>query len=122
MKKYSRQREAIISVLKGTTSHPTAETIYFEVKKIYPSISLATVYRNLKEMELSNDLIVINSDDNKEHYDGNTSPHAHLYCSMCKAVEDVFLTDKQLEYINNIKESKEFQLMYIGLCKNCKNK
>jgi len=48
MLKRSKQREAIVRVLKRTSSHPTAEWIYEEVKKEIPNIGLATVYRNLR--------------------------------------------------------------------------
>ena len=47
-KRNSKKRDAILEKLKSTTSHPTAEWIYLELKKDYPKLSLATVYRNLK--------------------------------------------------------------------------
>ena len=46
--KYSRQREIIKDlILKKKYEHPTAQEIYDEIKKEEPTISLATVYRNL---------------------------------------------------------------------------
>ena len=45
--KYSRQRESIKENLMNRYDHPTAETVYLDVKKDYPNISLGTVYRNL---------------------------------------------------------------------------
>ena len=48
---YSRQREAIINVLKNTTSHPSAAWIYDRVRIQMPNISLGTVYRNLAALE-----------------------------------------------------------------------
>lgn len=47
MIKYSRQRESIVNFLASRTDHPTAETIYQNIKKEFPNISLGTVYRNL---------------------------------------------------------------------------
>ena len=29
------------------TDHPTADTVYHQLRKIYPNISLGTIYRNL---------------------------------------------------------------------------
>ena len=46
-KRYSKQREAILQVLEDTKAHPTASTIYEEVRKEIPNISLGTIYRNL---------------------------------------------------------------------------
>ena len=47
MKNYSRQREAILEVLRSTDTHPTASWIYERVREKIPNISLGTVYRNL---------------------------------------------------------------------------
>ena len=47
MKNYSRQREAILQVLRSTDTHPSASAVYNEVRKLIPNISLGTVYRNL---------------------------------------------------------------------------
>lgn len=45
--KYSRQRESIKEFLMTRTDHPTADTVYHQLRKIYPNISLGTIYRNL---------------------------------------------------------------------------
>ena len=38
MIKYSRQRESIVNFLASRTDHPTAETIYQNIKKEFPNI------------------------------------------------------------------------------------
>ena len=45
--KYSRQRECIREFVLNCQEHPTADTVYAEIKKEFPNISLGTVYRNL---------------------------------------------------------------------------
>ena len=45
--RYSKQREAIKDYLKSVTCHPTADTVYLNIQKTFPNISLGTVYRNL---------------------------------------------------------------------------
>ena len=45
--KYSRQRESIKENLMHRCDHPTADMVYSDIRKIYPNISLGTVYRNL---------------------------------------------------------------------------
>lgn len=37
MIKYSRQRESIVNFLASRTDHPTAETIYQNIKKNFPT-------------------------------------------------------------------------------------
>ena len=48
--RYSKQREAVYNLLSATDTHPTADWIYAEAKKVIPDISIATVYRNLREL------------------------------------------------------------------------
>ena len=57
MIKYSRQRESIVNFLASRTDHPTAETIYQNIKKEFPNISLGTVYRNLSLLEEIGEII-----------------------------------------------------------------
>ena len=45
--KHSKQRDAIYTFLMSRKDHPTAETVYANVIKEFPNISLGTVYRNL---------------------------------------------------------------------------
>ena len=46
-RKYSRQRESIKQFLMTRTDHPTADTVYLNIRQAFPNISLGTVYRNL---------------------------------------------------------------------------
>lgn len=45
--KRSKQRECIKAFLATRTDHPTADTIYMNIRQEFPNISLGTVYRNL---------------------------------------------------------------------------
>ena len=47
MLKRSKQRESIKKFLISRYDHPTAETVYMNIKEEFPNISLGTVYRNL---------------------------------------------------------------------------
>ena len=124
MKHYSRQREAILSVLRATDTHPTAAWIYEKVRQVIPNISLGTVYRNLTELSRSGEILSIDVRDGQEHYDGDNSPHLHLRCNACNSISDVVLHSDPL---TDIAEKKEFfpeSSVYViyGKCKNCINK
>ena len=54
--KYSKQREAILAYLHSTTEHPTAETIYTNLKQENAKLSLGTVYRNLNLLAASGEI------------------------------------------------------------------
>ncbi|MBQ6847650.1 MAG: transcriptional repressor [Clostridia bacterium] len=91
MKNYSRQREAILSVISSTDTHPTADWIYTEVRKLIPNISLGTVYRNLADLRQSGMVLSVDVGDGKEHFDYDTSPHLHLSCKACGKIIDARL-------------------------------
>ena len=118
MKKYSRQRETVLQTLCENPVHPTAETLYFMVKQVLPNISLATVYRNLNLLKKERSIISFDCGDDKEHFDANTLPHAHLKCTECGKVSDIFLDESQIKCLQNV-HGGEFQLVYSGRCARC---
>ncbi len=123
MKNYSRQREAILSVLSNTKTHPTADWIYKETRKIIPNISLGTVYRNLSALSKSGIILSIDVGDGKEHFDFDTSPHLHLTCKECGCIIDGKIGDNNP--IASIGEDYGFNVetpvfVVYGYCKNCK--
>ena len=91
MKRYSKQRETILNILKNTKSHPTAAYIYDEARKTIPNISLGTVYRNLAELDKAGAIISLKVSDGSDHFDGHAVSHPHLYCEKCERIVDVEL-------------------------------
>ena len=125
MKNYSRQREAILSVLSNTKNHPTADWIYKETRKIIPNISLGTVYRNLGELRRSGVILSIDVGDGKEHFDYDTSPHLHLTCKECGSIIDgkIGHDNPVASFGKDYGFSVETPVFVVyGYCKNCKNK
>ena len=91
MKNYSRQREAILQVLRSTDTHPSASAVYNEVRKLIPNISLGTVYRNLAALAEDGSVLSLSVGDGYEHFDGDASAHLHLHCRRCGRISDVAL-------------------------------
>jgi Fe2+ or Zn2+ uptake regulation protein len=89
VRRKSKQHEAIIKVLRGTTSHPSAEWIYKQVKKEIPGIRLATVYRNLKALEKVGEVLELHAFSNTARFDGNSNTHYHFYCERCGKILDL---------------------------------
>ncbi len=122
MKNYSRQRNAILSALRSTVTHPTALSIYETVKEDIPNISLATVYRNLNSLAQNGDIIIIPIEGQPEHYDGDFSSHMHFCCKNCGTILDIpgrsDLSDGIEQYLNcKILSST---VVFSGLCQQCK--
>ena len=90
MVRHSKQRDAIFDNLCSRYDHPTAEDIYFSLKPTMPALSLATVYRNLSQLEGDGKIIRIES-AGTARYDGNINLHYHLSCINCGGVFDIFI-------------------------------
>jgi len=123
MKNYSRQREAILSVLRATDTHPTANWIYSEVRKQIPNISLGTVYRNLAALSQAGEILTLNVGDGFDHFDGDISPHLHLHCRCCNSITDAKLSSDPFADAANCHGFIPENTAYVvyGICKNCKN-
>ena len=87
--KYSRQRESIKEFLADRNDHPTADTVYANIRQIYPNISLGTVYRNLSLLASLGEIRRISCEDGADRFDAITAPHYHVICRHCGKVEDL---------------------------------
>ena len=115
----------IVNFLASRTDHPTAETIYQNIKKEFPNISLGTVYRNLSLLEEIGEIIKISTGVGPDHYDYNTAPHYHFICRGCGRVMDIDL-DFADELMTQVQESTDLAIescsvSFTGLCPDCKN-
>lgn len=123
--KRSRQKDAILNVLRSTKVHPTADWVYEEVRKTIPNISLGTVYRNLSKLSEEQLIVKLGLGTGIEHFDGNPMPHYHVMCTGCGAIDDI--EAEPLDELNNW-ASKLFEgeiykhsAIFFGKCKKCKN-
>lgn len=121
--RHSKQRDAVYDLLRGVTCHPSAEWLYTELKKEYPKISLATVYRNLGLLVSQGKAISIDVGDGIIHYDAQAFDHNHFYCRTCGELSDIGSDegselDRLLE--NNFGvEIDSHSFVFYGKCKKC---
>ncbi len=87
--KQFRKRNAILSCLRSTDVHPSADWVYAQVKPEYPDISLGTVYRNLALFKQQGLIASLGTVNGVERFDGNTDPHVHFICTHCDSVTDL---------------------------------
>lgn len=87
----SRQRDAILRVVKNTTTHPAADWIYQQVRREVPNISLGTVYRNLNSLVETGQIVRLDMGGAATQYDGNCADHFHARCENCGTIIDVFI-------------------------------
>ena len=123
MERKTKQREAILRLLKDTTAHPTADWIYTQVKMEIPNISLGTVYRNLKLLRENGEISELDFSGTYSRFDGNPANHYHFKCELCERIFDL---DEPVhkDIDKKIAEKTGFKVLYHrlelhGLCKEC---
>jgi Fur family peroxide stress response transcriptional regulator len=117
------QRLAILDFLEGTTTHPTVEEIYRNLKKKYPTLSQATIYTSLQVFRKAGEIQELSIRKGKTCFDPNPKPHHHFYCQECKKVLDIEISCPVSEkgWVNGHKV-KELQAYFYGTCRYCLKK
>lgn len=122
----TKQREAILNVLRSADSHPTADWIYDEVRKTIPNISKGTVYRNLKILQEKGEISELNLSGTVSRFEGRQENHYHFRCDKCGRVFDLDEPvnnelDERVARKTGFKVSYH-QLEFRGFCKDCQQK
>ena len=119
--KITPQRLAIIQLM-DEYGHISVRDIFEKIKENFPSLSLATVYKNINAMMENNFIneLKIVGQDNK--YELVKERHSHLICKHCGEIEDVMVDTVGLEK-SIPKESgfkvEETSIQFFGTCKKC---
>jgi Fur family peroxide stress response transcriptional regulator len=115
-------RLAIYQSLFNTKEHPSAETIYQQVRKRFPMISLGTVYKTLERFHDVGLIQKVSPMTEVARYDAIVDPHHHLVCLKCQMIQDV--KDSSFEKKISIPEGNGFQIvrqqvLFQGYCPDC---
>jgi len=89
MQRNTFQRQLILSAVEELNCHATAEEVYSHINHQYPTISKATVYRNLNQLAEGGNLLNIGYFNGATHYDHNIHAHHHFACDVCGKVFDI---------------------------------
>ncbi len=116
------QKKIILNYLKSVKIHPSAQAIFKEVRRKLPRISLATVYRVLKNLKERKEILEIST--GISHYDGDLSSQAHFICQKCHKIFDSSDLCKNCHILKHKKikvgRIKDYQVYFYGNCKKCK--
>jgi Fur family peroxide stress response transcriptional regulator len=121
--KATPQRIAICRIALNSKAHPSTQQVYDEVKKIHPTVSLATVYKTLeilKDLDLVQEL---NFPEGQARFDSNMNPHINLICLKCGIITD--LDDKTIKEITRkVATTTKFKptgqrIDVYGICQKC---
>lgn len=122
--KITPQRMAIVNILAISESHPSVENIHAQVVKDFPTMSLATVYRNIVIIKSLGEVLELGFPDGSNRYDGNKPyPHPHVICIKCKKIVDPDL-DSLNEMQKEVAGETRFKILnhrldFFGICSDC---
>ncbi len=127
MRRFSQNRQDILDCLAGTDTHPTAEWVYARLKPTHPSLSLATVYRNLTQLKNDGLISSMGVVQGQERFDGNCTSHAHAVCVQCGRMVDVLGFIIPPDMLDSVREATGYKLsgaglQFTGLCEECQKK
>jgi Fe2+ or Zn2+ uptake regulation protein len=122
-KRKTFQRQLILNGVKELGNHPTAEQVYEYISNTHPTISRATVYRNMNQLADCGELQHIGNFQGGAQYDHNLHDHCHFVCDDCKKTFDVEGDISTIyEYLVPSEQFniRRVNLSFNGLCSDCK--
>jgi Fur family transcriptional regulator, peroxide stress response regulator len=120
----THQRRVIYETVMSLEGHPSPELIYDAVRKKIPSISLATVYKNVRTFLESGMLREVSMHHGSLRVEPNESEHYHLVCLRCRQISDLDAESVEVRPLAKRRSFKGFQVTRIsvdvlGVCAAC---
>jgi Fe2+ or Zn2+ uptake regulation protein len=119
----THQRQVIYEVLTAIDGHPSPEEVYARVKRRIPSISLATVYKNIHLFIESGIFRQVSLHHGSMRVETNQTLHHHLVCVECKSISDI---DADLLGLTDVEQRlpggflvQRLAVDVIGVCPTC---
>lgn len=124
MVRQTRQRQAVIEVLRASREHPDAAWIHTRVRQVLPSVSLGTVYRTLDALVRDGVVVTIERAGQATRYDYKRAgeDHHHAVCRTCGAIFDVdagVMPRVPASALPPGFQVTDVRLEFMGLCPDC---
>jgi Fur family peroxide stress response transcriptional regulator len=121
--KLTPQRMAVIRYLSGNKNHPSAQTVFNDLRETWEGLSLATVYNTLETLKSIGELQELCLSKDRSYYDPDESPHAHFICRKCGSVTDIPSVSRESlpEFQAEGFSAESVTLYYTGLCPGCRH-
>jgi Fur family peroxide stress response transcriptional regulator len=122
--KLTRQRDAVLQVIRSREDHPTANEIFQAARQHLPTISYATVYNSLRFLKEAGLVHEIKFGDGASRYDRETDRHDHAICNDCGKLVD-FDLPQAADLMQAAARKSKFQpasvhLTLRGTCPDCR--
>lgn len=122
----THQRFVLYETLKSMHGHPSPEDVYTRVKRRIPSISLATVYKNIHLFIESGIFRAVCLHHGSLRVETNLKPHHHLICTSCKSISDIDAEklglDTKRHKLPGGFIAERYAVDVLGLCAACQQK
>ena len=121
MKRNTFQRTLITEAIHSL-NHPSADDVYAYVSKSHPSISKATIYRNLAKLADDGHILRIRMPNGADHFDYQIHKHYHFHCDKCHQLFDIEIPyNEQFNQINPVDGFiiNNHSLTFSGICDKC---
>ncbi len=124
--KLTRQRDAVLQVIRESDDHPTAGDVFEAARRRLPGISYATVYNSLRYLRDAGLVHEIKFGDGASRYDRETDRHDHAICTDCGRLVD-FDLPATAELMRAAARRSRFKpesvhLTLRGLCPQCRER
>jgi Fur family peroxide stress response transcriptional regulator len=116
------QRLAILRALIASQQHPSVEQIYREVRRDFPTTSLATIYNTLECLKSLGEVLELPLGGGSRYDGRNPEPHPHIVCTVCGRIEDLDIdlggTTQAVAQERGYTEVRH-RLEFYGVCPRC---
>jgi len=120
--KITPQRLLILKCIEDA-GHIDIDCIFNDVKKLYPSISLATVYKNIKQMVGEGLLTEVPLSAKNTLYELKKDEHIHFVCKQCLTVFDIVESVNVTDFVSDVPGKAEHtEINIYGICNSCMKK
>ncbi|UOD34149.1 transcriptional repressor [Deferribacteraceae bacterium V6Fe1] len=121
--KITPQRSLLLDIILKH-GHIDIESLVSEITSILPSVSVATVYKNLGTLVENGIVKEVSLPGKKKMYELNAGKHIHLVCNACGNIKDIeidelALKEKFSEFLDE--EISDFNVTFYYTCKSCLN-
>jgi Fur family peroxide stress response transcriptional regulator len=117
--KVTPQRVAIAQTIQKS-GHVDIDEIYSIIVKSFPTISLATLYKNINSFLEKNFIVEVPVPNHKTKYELVQDSHAHFICTRCGSIKDISLDENRLlSSVHKDKGLGKFERYSFSLYGNC---
>lgn len=117
----THQRQILYRAVAESDEHLSPEALYERVKSEIPSISLGTIYRNIKIFTKCGLLDEVTPLHEVCRLDPNLTDHHHLICRCCQSIVDIPSDDiEPIRFLRHLPSGFQVERYEIlGVCARC---